>query len=32
MAAGVHAALAAILDENMLDAMIRDGRYRRDIY
>lgn len=32
MAPGVHAALAAILGEDMLEAMLEEGRYRRDIY
>lgn len=32
MAPGVHAALAAILGEDVLEAMLEDGRYRRDIY
>ena len=32
MAAGVQNALAAILGEDLLDAMTVDGRYRRDIY
>ncbi|WP_288413584.1 sulfite reductase flavoprotein subunit alpha [uncultured Sphingomonas sp.] len=32
MAPGVHAALAAILGETLLEDMLGDGRYRRDIY
>ncbi|MEH3121398.1 MAG: sulfite reductase flavoprotein subunit alpha [Sphingomonas phyllosphaerae] len=32
MAPGVHAALAAIVGENALEAMLEEGRYRRDIY
>jgi len=32
MAPGVHAALAAILGELVLEEMLGDGRYRRDIY
>lgn len=32
MAPGVHAALADILGESLLEAMLGDGRYRRDIY
>jgi sulfite reductase (NADPH) flavoprotein alpha-component len=32
MAAGVQEALTAILGEDRLDAMTRDGLYRRDIY
>ena len=32
MAPGVHAALAAILGDARLEAMLADGRYRRDIY
>lgn len=32
MAPGVHAALAAILGDATLEAMLADGRYRRDIY
>ncbi len=32
MAPGVHAALATILGESLLEDMLGDGRYRRDIY
>jgi sulfite reductase (NADPH) flavoprotein alpha-component len=32
MAPGVHAVLAAILGDATLEAMLADGRYRRDIY
>ena len=32
MAPGVHAALAAIVGEDVLEAMLEQGRYRRDIY
>ena len=32
MAPAVHAALAAILGDERLEAMLADGRYRRDIY
>lgn len=32
MAPAVHAALAAILGEPVVEAMLADGRYRRDIY
>ncbi|WP_242415580.1 PepSY domain-containing protein [Sphingomonas panni] len=32
MAPGVHAALAAILGETLLEDMLGNGRYRRDIY
>ena len=32
MAPGVHAALAEIVGENALEAMLEEGRYRRDIY
>ncbi len=32
MAPGVHAALATILGESLLEDMLADGRYRRDIY
>ena len=32
MAPGVHAALADILGESLLEEMLTDGRYRRDIY
>ncbi len=32
MAPGVHAALAAILGDDQLEAMLAEGRYRRDIY
>jgi sulfite reductase (NADPH) flavoprotein alpha-component len=32
MAAGVHEALAAILGEAALQALVDDGRYRRDVY
>lgn len=32
MAPGVHAALATILGESLLEEMLGDGRYRRDIY
>lgn len=32
MAPGVHAALATILGESLLEEMLSNGRYRRDIY
>ena len=32
MASGVHHALLAILGEDVLEAMLESGRYRRDIY
>ncbi|MEH3104661.1 MAG: sulfite reductase flavoprotein subunit alpha [Sphingomonas phyllosphaerae] len=32
MAPGVHAALAGILGEDVLERMLEEGRYRRDIY
>ena len=32
MAPAVHAALAAILGDQLLETMLADGRYRRDIY
>lgn len=32
MAPAVHAALEAILGESVVEAMLADGRYRRDIY
>lgn len=32
MAPGVHAALATILGEDVLERMLEEGRYRRDIY
>ncbi|RSV26638.1 sulfite reductase flavoprotein subunit alpha [Sphingomonas sp. ABOLH] len=32
MAPGVHAALSAILGESLLEDMLGNGRYRRDIY
>ncbi|MEG8039159.1 sulfite reductase flavoprotein subunit alpha [Sphingomonas sp. LR60] len=32
MAPGVHAALAVILGEDVLEQMLEEGRYRRDIY
>jgi len=32
MAGGVHAALVEIVGEDALQAMIEDGRYRRDVY
>lgn len=32
MAPAVHAALATILDDATVEAMLADGRYRRDIY
>jgi len=32
MAGGVHDALAEVLGQHMVDAMLADGRYRRDVY